>query len=208
MAIHRRFRLFVCLLYGFLLGHVTTSPVLKRDRRSDDSNPLEAVISSLSARVDQLTAQMQAQDAVQRDHAAIIAAMEQQVAFTVTFSGAADVENLGQGQTLKFSRVIFDTDSAYNVNTGIFTAPTAGIYVFYMHIMKNMNHDSDIEVDLYHENAILVRAGACCTGHVSGANMATVHLEKGETVRAQLSRGTMLWGYLHTTFSGFRLSPV
>lgn len=50
-----------CLL--LLLGHVNTSAAGDRGRRSDDSDPLEAVVSALSQKVEQLTAQLTALDA-------------------------------------------------------------------------------------------------------------------------------------------------
>ncbi|KAK7496714.1 hypothetical protein BaRGS_00012121 [Batillaria attramentaria] len=157
------FHTLTCLVALVLAGQGSTGPVPGRSRRSDDLDPLEAVVGGLSEKVDHLTAQLQAQDSQLKSQGAVIAAMEQPVAFTATFPSAD--------------------------------------------IMKNMAHDGDVEVDLYKESKLLVRAGACCTGHVSGANMATVHLETGETIRLQLSRGTMVWGSLHSTFSGFKLSP-
>jgi hypothetical protein len=42
--------------------HVTLGSLVNRGQRADDSLPLEALVTSLSQKVDQLTAQNQAQD--------------------------------------------------------------------------------------------------------------------------------------------------
>ncbi|KAK7496713.1 hypothetical protein BaRGS_00012120 [Batillaria attramentaria] len=72
-----------------VVTQVTSNVVPHRARRSDDADPLTAVISGMSEKLDQLTAQLQAQSAE-------INALKEQdpdVAFTAVVS-ASDVENL------------------------------------------------------------------------------------------------------------------
>ncbi|KAK7477085.1 hypothetical protein BaRGS_00031671, partial [Batillaria attramentaria] len=139
------FRMTTCLLSLVLTSHVTTvTSAPKRDRRSDDSDPLEAVVSGLSQTVSQLTAQLQAQGA--------------QISALDTRVGEHTVMRHGDGDT--------------------------------------------VQLDLYKGSTRLVVAYGCCSTYNSGSNLATVHLNKGETVHVQIDTGTMLWGG-HTSFSGF-----
>lgn len=53
------------LVFSFavlLVGHVTAELPVARDKRSDDLDPMETVVSGLSQQVSQLTAQLQALD--------------------------------------------------------------------------------------------------------------------------------------------------
>ena len=65
-----------------------------------------------------------------------------------------------------------------------------------------------VEVDIYADSTLLLRAGACCKSLNSASNLVTVHLNKGHTVHVQIYRGTMFWGGVHTSFSGFKLAPL
>jgi hypothetical protein len=60
------------------------------------------------------------------------------VAFTVTFShdDSDDGIPLGPHQTLKFDRVVTNAGNGYDPTTGLFTAPVAGYYAFYLFIME------------------------------------------------------------------------
>ncbi|KAK7496716.1 hypothetical protein BaRGS_00012123, partial [Batillaria attramentaria] len=185
----------ISVLILAILGHVTSIPDLVRGPRSDDREPLEAAVSGLTQKVDELTAQLQAQGTQMNVMSTQIAALQQPVAFSATFS-ANDIEGLGTGQTLKFDKVLFNAGSGYDHTTGYFTAP----------VMLNIQHPEKVEVDLYKGSTRLVRSAGCCTGYDSGSNMAAVHLEKGETTHVQVSQGSIMWGYLHTTFTGYKLT--
>nr|KAG5706344.1 hypothetical protein BaRGS_033105 [Batillaria attramentaria] len=167
---------------------------------ADDADPLTAVISGMSEKLDQLTAQLQAQSAE-------INALKEQdpdVAFTAVVS-ASDVENLVSGQTLIFDGVVMNEGSGYNPSTGVFTAPYEGTYVFYTRVMRNYVHEELIQTAIYKGSTRLGGwADACCHGHDSGSTMVTVNLNKGEEVHVQIYSGSQLWGG-HTTFTGFKL---
>ncbi|KAK7496623.1 hypothetical protein BaRGS_00012030 [Batillaria attramentaria] len=189
----------ILLTFALVNSVSAVDPFGEQLKREDRCTLGTAFVDTVYRRMDELTKRLDAQQ-VQ------IEGREQPVAFTATFA-APDIQNLYTGEPLKFNRVLFNSGSGYNYKTGIFTAPSAGTYVFYLHIMKNLGHNDDVEVDLYKDTQLLVRAGACCSEHISGANMATVHLEEGQTMHLRLSRGSKLWGFLHSTFSGFKLSP-
>ncbi|XP_060573009.1 uncharacterized protein LOC132730942, partial [Ruditapes philippinarum] len=62
---------------------------------------------------------------------------------TVAFN-VMDAVNYTGSQTMKFSNIILNEGNAYNIETGIFTAPLDGIYQFYAHICCNRK-TSEIE---------------------------------------------------------------
>ena len=55
------------LLLVFSLIPLAAGEVRDRDRRSDDDNPLEVVVSTLSEKVERLTSQLTAQDTYNRE---------------------------------------------------------------------------------------------------------------------------------------------
>jgi hypothetical protein len=59
--------------------------------------------------------------------------LEQPVAFWVRFN-EFDITGLGDGQTLKWDNVVYNAGSGYDQNTGVFTAPQAGTYVFIVRV--------------------------------------------------------------------------
>ena len=63
-----------------------------------------------------------------------------------------------------------------------------------------------IEADIYAGSRWLLRVAACCESLDSGSNMVTVHLQQGDQVWMQVSKGTALWGGGHSSFSGIRLT--
>jgi hypothetical protein len=51
------------------------------------------------------------------------------------------ITNVGIHSTLKFDDVVFNHGGHYNPQTGIFTAATPGIYVFFVSLMGSDNGD-------------------------------------------------------------------
>ncbi|KAK7477086.1 hypothetical protein BaRGS_00031672 [Batillaria attramentaria] len=185
----------VTLLILVWMGHVTSGT--SRDRRSDDTNPLEAVVSDMSQKVNLLTAKMAALETR-------AAASELAVAFTAVSSHG--LVGLGQHQIVKFDGVIFNAGSGYNPTSGMFTAPSSGTYVFFVQVMRHLN-DATVRLTIFKGGSPTVHAYACCSTFDTGSDLVTLHLNQGQTVHVQIEEGSSLQAG-HSTFSGFKISPL
>ncbi|KAK7102615.1 complement C1q subcomponent subunit B-like [Littorina saxatilis] len=205
------------VVYWLSLFTLTLGEVRGRMRRSDDSDPLVAVVSMLTQKVDLLTSQLAAQDLYCKNQInqlkSRVAATEQPVAFTAYFGHAGtNIHALSVGQTVKFDTALFNAGSAYNPTTGVFTAPSPGTYVVFVHILHSFlpgaDEEGPIEVHIYADHTRLLRVGACCKNMNSASNMVTVRLTQGQAVHVQVFKGTMLLGGIHSSFSGYKLNPL
>ncbi|XP_065927339.1 putative leucine-rich repeat-containing protein DDB_G0290503 [Magallana gigas] len=115
------------------------------------------------------------------------------------------------GGTLVFPVVIYSVGTGYNPSTGIFTAPTAGTYVFYVSVQSA--HQKYIYLDIVLNGSSKVRAmawyrsGSSISIYQTGTNLVILHLQTGDRVWVKRAFGT---GYYSdsapvTTFSGFKL---
>ncbi|XP_053390659.1 heavy metal-binding protein HIP-like [Mercenaria mercenaria] len=110
--------------------------------------------------------------------------------------------------TIVFADVETNDGSAYNSANGEFTAPVAGTYVFYSHILSQVNKNVETALQINGNNKLyLYSGGGQYQG--SGSNMAVVHLNVGDIVK-MVKHGP--WGikpfYIHhawSSFSGFLL---
>nr|XP_034334541.1 complement C1q-like protein 3 [Crassostrea gigas] len=128
------------------------------------------------------------------------------------FTAGIPVHNYGwTGDTLVFPVVIYSVGTGYNPSTGIFTAPAAGTYVFYVSVQSAWHNI--IYLDIVMNGSSKVRAmawydsGSSIAIRQTGTNLVILHLQTGDRVWAKRSSGT---GYhsdgAHiTTFSGFKL---
>ncbi|XP_065927340.1 uncharacterized protein MCAP_0864-like [Magallana gigas] len=128
------------------------------------------------------------------------------------FSAGTSSSNSGwSGSTLVFSKVIYSEGTGYNPSTGIFTAPTAGTYVFYVSVQSAIQ--KNIYVDIVLNGSAKVRAlawynsGNSIAIHQTGTNLVILHLQTGDRVWVKRGGGT---GYYSdsahiTTFSGLKL---
>lgn len=111
------------------------------------------------------------------------------------------------GDILVFPHVITNNGNGYNPNTGKFSPPTDGTYVFF--IAVNAYGSKTVYLDIVHNGLRIVQSMAFgSTSHQTGTNMAILHMDKGDSVWVSRSSGT---GYYTTsvpitTFSGFLLS--
>ena len=110
------------------------------------------------------------------------------------------------GSTLVFPTVITNVGNAYNSSDGVFTAPRAGVYVFFVNV-QSYNTQS-IYMDIVLNGATKVRTMAYSIGgndnYEAGPNLAVLFLQTGDRVWVKKYAGQ---GYHHegpvTTFSGF-----
>ncbi|XP_070196809.1 complement C1q tumor necrosis factor-related protein 3-like [Littorina saxatilis] len=122
------------------------------------------------------------------------------VAFTVRF--AADPVTIGINQTLKFDNFVTNIGGGYDTSTGIFTAPLAGLYAFYLDVM-NANKDTELEVKLV-KNGATVDVTLANGLLDQGSYLSPLHLNKGDKVwNAHYWGDTHLRGGHWTVFSGF-----
>lgn len=195
------------MLVAHAMSHVITAgPDQGLGRWADDLHPLATVLSGLSQRVDKLTSHLEAQGLKMDLMATQIAAVQQPVTFSASFT-SSDVEKITEGATLQFDQVVFNTGGGYDPSTGVFTAPTAGQYAFYLHMTLNVNNPQALKADIYKGHTLLLRVAVCCGGVDAGSNMTTVNLEKGETVHVRLVTEDKLLGAFHSSFTGLKLNP-
>ncbi|XP_034566187.1 complement C1q tumor necrosis factor-related protein 3-like [Notolabrus celidotus] len=132
------------------------------------------------------------------------------VAFTATSGlgrGGAAIGPYNWDTTLVFRRVISNMGNGYNVGTGVFTAPVAGNYYFYISHHAGGEHRASLT--LIKNNELIVQtydhASTADTAD-NGSNAAVLQLVRGDRVYVRLGANTHVWGgSLITTFSGFLL---
>ncbi|XP_061179366.1 uncharacterized protein LOC133187991 [Saccostrea echinata] len=135
-------------------------------------------------------------------------ATQQEIAFS---AGLTHNEASSDSSKMIFDRVFLNHGLSFNANTGVFTAPVAGIYVFHYHALTQ--NDKAEWVELYH-NYIYVNSLYAHTsgGYGSGSNSAALELDVGDTVYLDIQhRGSFLYGgsdNIYCTFSGYLLSPI
>ncbi|XP_062590538.1 multimerin-2-like [Saccostrea cucullata] len=120
------------------------------------------------------------------------------IAFSASMSSGS---SSWKGDTLVFPAVITNEGNGYNPSNGIFTAPTAGMYVFFVNVQSY--NGNDIYVNIVLNGSIKVRTMAF-TNYDAGPNLVVLNIQKGDAVWIKRYSGT---GYYHdgpiTTFSGF-----
>ena len=110
------------------------------------------------------------------------------------------------GNTLIFPNVITNVGNGYNPSDGVFTAPRAGVYVFFVNVQSYSVET--IYVDIVLNGVTKVRTMAYDSGdkdyYEAGPNLAVLSLQTGGRVWVKRYSGK---GYYHdgpiTTFSGF-----
>ena len=130
----------------------------------------------------------------------------------VAFSaGIPSQDDNWSGSTLIFPDVIYSEGKGYDSNTGVFTAPTEGTYLFYISILSA--HQKYIYLDIVLNGSAKVRSlgwydsGSTIRIHQTGTNLVLLYLTTGDRVWVKRGGGT---GYFSDsahicTFSGVRL---
>ena len=125
----------------------------------------------------------------------------QKVAFTAGVTSGSSTWNSG---TLIFNSVILNVGNGYNPNTGVFTSPVAGTYVFYVTAVEY--RDQGISVDIVLNSVSKVRTmGFSDANHQTGTNMVVLNLQNGDSVwvRHFYGKGFYTQSVPMTTFTGF-----
>ncbi|XP_052765461.1 uncharacterized protein LOC128206820 [Mya arenaria] len=133
-------------------------------------------------------------------------------AFTACI-GSADLTNLGNHHVIVFDHLLTNYGNAYHNTTGIFRAPSDGVYAFHLSAMSTAHHALYLEIvqDGRRIDDVLSDAGSSST-YASVGEMWTLKLQRGSEVwiRARVAPNTVadIHGYCHTMFSGFQLFEI
>nr|XP_022292399.1 uncharacterized protein LOC111103413 [Crassostrea virginica] len=147
----------------------------------------------------------QLEERISHVHDNIIANVSTRIAFT---AGVTSFSVTWSSGTLVFPKVITNVGSGYNPSDGVFTAPRAGVYVFFVNV-QSYNRFS-IYVDIVLNGATKVRTMANSYGgndyFDAGPNLAVLSLQTGDRVWVKYYFGQGYYTYSDgpiTTFSGF-----
>ncbi|KAL2084808.1 hypothetical protein ACEWY4_020326 [Coilia grayii] len=131
------------------------------------------------------------------------------VAFSASLGGNGLVSTK-YGQNLIYKDVITNIGDAYNLQTGVFTAPVKGLY--YVRFTANAPTSRTMSAVLYKGNSVLLIAHEQPSGEGSdtASNGGAVLLEKGDELHMNLWPNTQIWdnSNRHSTFTVFLLYPV
>ena len=130
--------------------------------------------------------------------------MSTRIGFTASVTSHSTSWNSG---TLVFSKVITNVGNGYNPSDGVFTAPRAGVYVFFVNVQGYSTQS--IFVDIVLNGATKVRTmvnGGSYNVYNAGPNLAVLSLQTGDRVWVKNYFGRGYCTYSEspiTTFSGF-----
>ena len=103
-----------------------------------------------------------------------------------------------------FDRVHVNEGGAYHVHTGLFTAPSSGIYFLTMYAESGQ---ADTRLDMRRDTRTLVSATFGPDTWMTGGNSVVVKMNRFETIRVMLIKGTInsYPNFPLISFSGFLL---
>ena len=126
------------------------------------------------------------------------------IGFTAGITTSSGSWNSG---TLVFPKVITNVGNGYNPSDGVFTAPRAGVYVFFVNVQSNDRQSIYVDIVLNGGKKVKTIASLNSQEYSKPApNMAVVSLQTGDRVWIKHNSGQ---GYVSfsdspvTTFSGF-----
>ncbi|KAM3590533.1 uncharacterized protein V6R79_011254 [Siganus canaliculatus] len=134
-----------------------------------------------------------------------------QIAFSTSLVNSGHIyRGPGGDKTLVFKRIFTNNGSAYNENTGVFTAPVKGVYFFTF---------TTLGCKTYLVGARLMKNGVQQVSTYdppstdvtdSSTNAAILRLEAEDTVHVELFSNARVYDSTkgHTTFSGFLVFPL
>ncbi|KAK7159509.1 hypothetical protein R3I94_005752 [Phoxinus phoxinus] len=114
--------------------------------------------------------------------------------------------------TLIYKHIFLNTGNAYDANTGIFTAPVRGVYVFRVFSKARGNSLKAVTAGLFkNDQHIISTHGHQEGGFISSSNGVSLLLEEGDKVKVNLYPGQWIFDngeHHHSTFSGHLLFPM
>uniref|UniRef100_A0A668RN94 C1q domain-containing protein n=1 Tax=Oreochromis aureus TaxID=47969 RepID=A0A668RN94_OREAU len=130
-----------------------------------------------------------------------------QVAFSASLldQGDGNTGPFNTETTLIFKHVVTNIGNAYNINTGIFTAPVRGVYHFEWHIGANGDASHAVYALLFKNGERIFTAYEVQPSHyVTTSNGASLLLEVGDQVLLHLATNSKIYDNQNhlSTFSG------
>ena len=126
----------------------------------------------------------------------------------VAFTASASV-NHGDWQNTKvvYDKVITNIGSGYSPQTGIFTCPSDGEYVFTWSMMSGSSSSYNCNAYIYRNGARSLETYSyeSSSGYEVASNTVVFHLSMGDKVWIQTSDCDYFQGYPYTAFSGWKL---
>ncbi|XP_060588679.1 uncharacterized protein LOC132744087 isoform X2 [Ruditapes philippinarum] len=121
------------------------------------------------------------------------------------------IAQLGVNQKIIFETVLLNLGNGYNNHHGIFTAPSAGLYMFSSSMLSaNGASNALFAADIIVNGQLYARLyGKGLHGyHAQGSNTIIANLRSGNTVAVRLAccAGSGMYGGYYTTFSGVLLN--
>uniref|UniRef100_A0A8W8L3G2 C1q domain-containing protein n=1 Tax=Magallana gigas TaxID=29159 RepID=A0A8W8L3G2_MAGGI len=130
------------------------------------------------------------------------------VAFTAGFSGCCQ-HTFAVGQPVRYNLVLYQVGGGYDLSTGIFTAPRAGLYIIYSTVVAQRNEAfwSKIVVNGSIKIGILALDDTNNNLVQSASNLIVQQLQVGDRVWIQLHSGKHLYSAISdNTFSVFMIN--
>ena len=122
-------------------------------------------------------------------------------------AGVTSVSTSWSSGTLVFPKVITNVGSGYNPSDGVFTAPRAGVYVFFVNVQSYDTQNIWIDIVMNGATKVRTAAEASSSDHFdAGPNLAVLSLQTGDRVWVKHHSGNGYYTHsdgIITTFSGF-----
>ena len=120
--------------------------------------------------------------------------------------GGTKRSNLGRFENIKYDDVMFNEGSGYNNNTGTFTAPRNGVYIFSAAVLTANDNSSILYADLTKNGFAVARLHAVHNyGYASQTSVTLVtKLDQGDEIYVRISgsENVSIWGEKYSFFSG------
>ena len=124
------------------------------------------------------------------------------MAFTVTRSHEGQLTNA----KVLYDKVLVNTGNAYSPQTGEFTCPRGGVYVFTWSTMsRNTNEHCYAYIYRNGVASLMTFAYETSSNYEVASNTEIFHLNQGDRVWIQTTECDWLYGYPYTAFSGWKL---
>lgn len=116
------------------------------------------------------------------------------VAFTAGFIGSR-THTFANGQPVKFNSVLYQVGGGYDISTGIFTTPRAGVYIIFSTNVANRSESfwSRIVINGSEKAGVMAYNDANVNIYQSASNLIVQQLQVGDRVWIKLRYGQTLY---------------